>query len=124
VEKVSSVDAYINGSPQEAQATLRTLRKMMQDAVPGAEETISYGIPTYKLRGKTVVFFAGYKQHVSIHPASDAMERALPEIAAYRTGKGTLRFPLDAPLPIELICRVVGFLKEQHAERVNKKPVR
>jgi uncharacterized protein YdhG (YjbR/CyaY superfamily) len=101
----NSIDTYMKRLGKDVQERLSLIRKIMQEEVPEYEEVISYGIPTFKRNGKPVVYFAGYKDHISLHPATDEF----PALEQYRTGKGTFQFPLDAPLPLDLIRKFVIF---------------
>jgi uncharacterized protein YdhG (YjbR/CyaY superfamily) len=109
-EKPTSVDAYIGSYPPEVQPILHEVRRTIRRAIPDAEEAISYGIPTFTLGGRYVVYFAGWKGHVSIYPVPGGDEAFEREIAPYRSGKGTLRFPLGRPIPYELIARLARLL--------------
>src|SRR6201988_5034313 len=97
---VPNVDAYIRGFPADVQQILRALRKAIREVVPEAEESISYGIPTYKLAKRPIVYFAGYQHHVSLYPATERSVAPLPHLTPYRSGRGTLKFPLDAAVPL------------------------
>ena len=103
------VDAYVAGFSEPTRSVLAELRDLVRAAIPGATETMAYGIPTFDLHGKHVVHVAGYAGHVGLYPTPNGMEAFEKELAPYRSGKGTARFPLDAPLPIELIRRIVAF---------------
>lgn len=109
-----SVDEYISSFPEDTQTILQKIRQTLREVVPGGEEVMSYGIPTLKLRGKAVVYFSGWKDHVSIHPAPRAMPK---EVAPYQTGKGTLQFVLSKPIPYLLIKEVAVVLLKEHAAR-------
>lgn len=118
-----SVDEYIATHPEEVQAVLRRVRRAIRKAVPEAEEGISYQIPTYKLHGRYVVYFAGWKEHYSVYPANDRLVAAFRgDLAPYKVSKGTLRFPLSQPVPVKLIERIAKFLAEETAERARAKP--
>ena len=105
---VSVVDAYIAKHPAEVQPVLQRVRRIIRRALPGAEETISYQIPTYKVRGQYVVYFAGWKHHWSLYPVTEAVRASLgPELASYEVSKGTVRFPLGEPVPARLVERIV-----------------
>ena len=109
--KSAVVDAYIARQPAHAQPVLQRVRRIIRRALPGAEETLSYQIPAYKLRGRCVVYFAGWKHHWSLYPVTDRVRAALgPELASYEVSKGTVRFPLSAPVRARLVQRVVGAL--------------
>ena len=105
-----SVDEYIATFPEDVQPILQRVRRTIHNAVPGADEVISYQIPAYKLRGARVIYFAGWKEHFSLYPATDLLVKAFEgEIAPYKVSKGTIRFPLSKPVPMKLIERLVKF---------------
>jgi uncharacterized protein YdhG (YjbR/CyaY superfamily) len=115
-----SVDEYIATQPDDVQAILQRVRRTIRKALPGAEEVISYQIPTYKLHGGYVIYFAGWKQHYSVYPATDHLVTAFKdELAPYKVNKGTIRFPLSQPVPVKLIERIAKFLAKEAAERTN-----
>ena len=117
-----SVDEYIATRPEGVQAILRRVRGVIRKALPGAQEAISYQIPTYKLDGEYVVYFAGWKQHYSLYPANARLVAALKdELAPYEVSKGTIRFPLSQPVPVKLIERVAKFLAKEAAARAQAK---
>ncbi len=102
-----TVDEYITSQPESVRVALERVRRTIRKALPGAEEVISYQIPAYKLRGRAVLYFASWKQHYSIYPASEDVVAALGEaLAPYELGKGTIRFPLSRPVPERLIARI------------------
>ena len=113
----ATVDEYIASFTPEVQRTLEGVRAAIRSAVPGTEEAISYGIPTFTLNGRYVVYFSGWKKHVSVYPIPQADEELAREIAPYQAGKGTLKFPLDEPMPLDLIKRVAARLLEQRRQR-------
>ena len=120
-----SVDEYIAKHPHEVQAILRRVRSTIRKAVPAAEEVISYQIPTYKLHGGYVVYFAGWKQHYSLYPASAHLVAAFKDdLAPYEVNKGTIRFPLSPPVPVKLIERIAKFLAKEAAARATAKRAR
>jgi uncharacterized protein YdhG (YjbR/CyaY superfamily) len=105
-----TVDEYIAVQPAATQMVLERVRGAIGKAVPDAEECISYQIPAYKLHGRVLLYFAGWKEHYSVYPASDAMVAAFPdELAQYRVSKGTLRFSLSESVPVKLIERIANF---------------
>ena len=107
--KATSIDEYISTFPESTQNLLNKVRSTMRKAIPKAEETISYGIPTFKLNGKYVIYFAGYKNHISVYPAPRENPEFKKELLQYKGGKGTVQFPIDQPLPTELISRLTQF---------------
>jgi uncharacterized protein YdhG (YjbR/CyaY superfamily) len=97
---------------------LERVRGAIGKAVPDAEECISYQIPAFKLHGRVLLYFAGWKEHFSVYPASDAMIAAFDgELDGYRVSKGTLRFPLSQPVPVKLIGRIAKFRADELAAR-------
>jgi uncharacterized protein YdhG (YjbR/CyaY superfamily) len=118
-----SVDEYIASQPEAVQDRLERVRSTIRRAVPGAEEVIAYKIPACKLHGDAVLYFAGWKQHYSLYPASDRMVAAFKdELASYETSKGTIRFPLFQPVPVKLIGRIAKFRAKEVAEREKAAP--
>jgi uncharacterized protein YdhG (YjbR/CyaY superfamily) len=111
------IDAYIAGFPTDVQQILEKIRKTIRKAAPGAEETISYLIPTFNLKGRYLIYFAAYKKHIGLYPAPRGNERFKKELSRYEGGKGTVRFPLDKPIPLALITRIVKFRIKQNLER-------
>jgi uncharacterized protein YdhG (YjbR/CyaY superfamily) len=113
-----SVDEYIATHPPEAQAVVQRVRSAIRKALPDAEETISYQIPTYKRHGRYVVYFAGWKNHYSVYPASSRLLAAFADdLAPYEIEKGTIRFPLGGPVPVRLIARIAKFMAKEADER-------
>jgi uncharacterized protein YdhG (YjbR/CyaY superfamily) len=104
--KFSTVDEYVASFPPEPREILEKVRRTMRSAAPGTEETISYGIPTFTLDGRYVIYFAGWKRHISIYPIPRGDEALQRDLAPYVAAKGTLRFPLDKPIPYDLIERL------------------
>ena len=114
----TSVNEYIASAPEAVRDILERVRSTIRKAVPGAEEVISYNIPTYKLHGRSVIHFAGWKQHFSLYPASDDIVAALKDdLAPYEVNKGTIRFPLAGAVPVKLIERIAKFRAMEVAER-------
>ena len=106
--KAKNIDEYIAAFPNEVQKKLREMRATIRKAAPDAEEAISYTIPTFKLKGN-LVHFAAFKTHIGFYPAPRGIEAFRDELSKYDGGKGTIQFPLDAPLPLSLITRIVKF---------------
>ncbi len=109
----STVDEYIGSFPPDVQTVLEHVRAAIRGAAPGTEERISYGIPAFTLDDRYVVYFSGWKRHVAVYPIPAADPELERDIAPYRAGKGTLRFPLDRPMPLELIGRIAARLVER-----------
>lgn len=117
-KQISVIDAYIGTFPTEVQVLLQKLKKTIKSAAPKSSEGISYGVPTFYLNGKYLVYFAAFKNHIGIYPATTtAVQKA--GLSAYKVAKGTLRFPLSKPIPFELIKK---FVKYRIAEQVTQSP--
>lgn len=102
-----SIDEYIVACPPDSQAYLREIRKLVRALVPDAKERISYQIAAFERNGKNIIHFAGWKKHVSLYPVPAGSEAFERQIAKYVDGKGTLKFPLNEPLPLKLIEKVI-----------------
>jgi uncharacterized protein YdhG (YjbR/CyaY superfamily) len=106
--RAKSVDDYIATQPEAVQGVLDRVRMAVRKVLPDAEESISYQIPTYKLHGRPVIYFAGWKQHYSLYPVTSRLRDALgTDLSSYEVSKGTIRFPLDERVPVRLIQRIV-----------------
>ena len=114
---ITTIDEYISTFPVDIQAILEKMRQAIQRAAPDAVETISYGIPTFDLNGKHLVFFAGWKHHISLYPLPAGDEAFQQEIAHYKRAKGTIQFPLDKPLPYDLVEKIVTLLMKENPEK-------
>ncbi len=104
----SPIDDYISQFPPDVQEILATLRRVIHEAAPGASEKISYGMPTFSLNGN-LVHFAAYSGHIGFYPAPSGIAAFEAELSSYKHAKGSVQFPLDKPLPYELISRIVRF---------------
>jgi uncharacterized protein YdhG (YjbR/CyaY superfamily) len=113
-----TVAQYIARFPRPVRATLKRVRAAIRKAIPGAEETISYGIPAFRLQGRTIIYFAGWKQHYSIYPANARLVAAFrDELEPYEiNNKGTIRFPLTEPVPAKLIEGLAKFRAKEAAQ--------
>jgi len=116
-----SIDEYIATFPEEIQKILEELRGTIKAAAPYTEEKISYNIPTFTLNGKYLVYFAGWKKHISMYPIPSGNEAFNKEISQYIEGKGTLKFPIDKPLPLELITKIVKFRVAENLKNADSK---
>jgi len=115
--KFKSVDDYIDSQPLAVRGVLEGVRTTIRKAIPKAEEVISYQIPAYKLEGGRVLYFAGWKQHYSLYPATRTLVAAFKdELAPYELSKGTIRFPLSEPIPVKLIARIAKFRAREVSE--------
>ena len=118
-----SVDEYIASQPEAVRGLLTRVRKAIRKAVPKAEETISYTIPAYKLHGDRMLFFAGWRQHYSLYPATKGVIEAFKDdLTPYAVSKGTIRLPLSKPVPVKLIGRIAKFRAKEVSERGKEKP--
>ena len=113
-EHVGGIDAYIDTFPPEVQVLLQEVRRSIRRAAPDAGETISYQIPTITLRGRALIYFAGWKHHIALYPVPEVDEATERELAPYRAAKSTLRFPLTSPIPYPLIERLTAIAAANH----------
>ena len=120
-----TVDEYIATFGDGVQEVLRTIRRTIQDAVPDAEEVISYQIPAYKLRGVRVIYFAGWKEHYSLYPVSDRLVKSFKaELPPFEVKKDTVRFPLSKPVPVKLIEHIAKVRAKEAAKTSTATPAR
>ncbi|MFF0542059.1 iron chaperone [Nocardia thailandica] len=112
-DKPASVEDYLAAFPDPERAILQRIRDTVHEALPGAGETISYDMPAITLGDRPVLSFAGWKQHVSIYPIPEGDEAFEADIAPYKAGRGTLKFPLGQPIPYDLIARIAVRLAER-----------
>jgi uncharacterized protein YdhG (YjbR/CyaY superfamily) len=118
--KPNNINEYIAGFPKDIQKKLKHLRATIKKAAPGAEEAIKYAIPTFILNGN-LVFFAAYPNHIGFYAAPTGTAAFKKELSAYKTGKGSIQFPLDKPLPLGLITRIVKYRVKENTEKIKKK---
>jgi uncharacterized protein YdhG (YjbR/CyaY superfamily) len=109
----TTIDEYISTFPDDIQAILEKMRQSIQKAAPDAVETMSYGIPTFNLNGKHVVFFAGWKHHISLYPIPTGDEAFQQEMSHYKRAKGTIQFQLNKPIPYDLVEKIVTLLMKE-----------
>lgn len=110
-----TIDEYIAAQPAEVQPLLQAIRRTIHEAAPEAQETISYQMPAFK-QGKILVWFAAFKNHISLFPKATGVAAFKKQLAPYKTSKGTVQFPISEPLPLDLIADIVRFTaKEQHS---------
>ena len=117
----NSIDEYISTFPEGVQKVLQELRETIKAAAPDAGETISYGIPTFTLNGKYLIYFAGWKNHIAIYPIPTGTEAFNKQVSKYVEGKGTLKFPIDKPLPMRLITKIVKLRVAENLKKTDKK---
>ncbi|HTA27505.1 MAG TPA: DUF1801 domain-containing protein [Bacteroidia bacterium] len=119
MKKPKDVDEYIASFPKETQKLLKEVRAAIQEAAPQAEEVISYSMPAYRLNG-IVVWFGGHTHHIGFYPHGATMEKFKKELARYKQTKGSIRFPMDEPIPIALIKKMVKLRVKEHLEKGKK----
>ncbi len=115
-EPPKDIDEYIAGFPPSIQEILQKIRLTIRGAAPEAQETISYRMPTFTLKGN-LVHFAAFKNHIGFYPTPTGTERFREELSVYKGGKGSIRFPLDHPIPYDLIRRIVEFRVQENLEK-------
>ncbi len=114
------IDEYISGFPKEVQEILHNIRKTIREVAPGAEEKISYGMPTFTLKGN-LVHFAAYKKHIGFYPTPSGIEKFKNRISVYEWSKGAVKFPLDERVPFDLIREIVTFRVKENLENAKAK---
>jgi uncharacterized protein YdhG (YjbR/CyaY superfamily) len=115
-----NIDDYISRFPANVQEILQKIRATIREAAPDAVEAISYQMPTFQLNGN-LVHFAGFKNHIGFYPVPTGMEKFKEELSVYPTGKGSVQFPLDRPIPYDLIRRIVLFRVEENQQKKHRK---
>ena len=118
---VKNVDDYIKNCPQEVQQLLIEIRLTIRQFAPEAIESISYGMPAYKLNGKPLVYFAAFKNHLGFYATPTGHVEFEKELATYKQGKGSVQFPIDKPLPIHLIRKIVQFRVKENLKKAKVK---
>ncbi|APV44951.1 putative conserved protein YdhG, YjbR/CyaY-like superfamily [Dehalogenimonas formicexedens] len=109
MEKPKSTDEYIKGFPADIQGILENIRRVIKEAAPGAYETISYGMPGFRLNNHTLVWFAAFKDHISLFPTGEGVEAFKGKLGGYKISKGTIQLPLDKPIPYDLITEITKY---------------
>ena len=121
--KTSSIDEYIAGFQTDLRVILQKVRQTIHEAAPDAREKIAYGIPTFALEGN-LVHFAAFKEHIGFYPDPRGIEEFIDKLAKYRSGKGTIQFPLNEPIPYELIKEVTLWRVSDNLQRAEEKKKR
>ena len=116
IKAPGTIDEYIAGFPADIQVILQKIRKTIKDAAPDAQEAISYQMPTFKFHGN-LVHFAAFKNHIGFYPVPSGIEKFKAELSVYKQGKGSVQFPLDQPIPYDLISRVVKYRVEENLNK-------
>jgi uncharacterized protein YdhG (YjbR/CyaY superfamily) len=120
MDKPTNTDAYIAGFPPEVQEKLQAIRQTIQQAAPAAEECISYGMPAFRLNGP-LVYFAGFKNHIGLYALPSGNQAFNKALSAYKMGKGSIQFPLEKPLPLALIAKIVRFRAKENLNKAKQK---
>ncbi|NTV31043.1 DUF1801 domain-containing protein [candidate division WWE3 bacterium] len=115
--KPTTIDAYIAGCTPEAQKILKHIRQIVHQEQPDAVESISYQMPAFKLHNKPLIYFAAFTHHIGVYPTPGPIEELSDELKQYQTGKGTLQFPLDQPIPYDVIKKLITY----RATKINTK---
>lgn len=115
-KRFTTIDEYIKTFPEDIQSILEKMRQTIRKAAPEAEEAISYQIPTFKLNGN-LVHFAAFKNHIGFFPTHTGIQAFKKELSSYETSKGTVRFPLERPIPYDLVRRIVVFRRKENSEK-------
>jgi uncharacterized protein YdhG (YjbR/CyaY superfamily) len=118
--KFKTVDEYLSALPENAKAILKEFRKTIKQAAPQAEELISYNMPAFTLHGG-LIWYAAWKEHISLYPRTARMEASIKELSEYEGSKGTIKFPMDKPLPFSLITKIVKFRVKENLEKAKVK---
>ena len=113
--RFKTIDEYIQAFPKDVQGILKKMRQTIKEAAPGAVETISYQIPTFKLNGKGLVYFAAFQSHIGFYPIHAGVEGFEKELSQYKQGKGSVQFPLDRPIPYDLVKKITRYRVEETA---------
>ena len=120
-----TVDDYIKSFPENVKVRLRQIRATIKENAPEAEESIAYRMPAYKTNGKPLVYFAGFDKHIGFYATPTGHSQFVNELSKYKQGKGSVQFPLDEPLPVDLISRIVKYRVEANSikKSKNQKPI-
>jgi uncharacterized protein YdhG (YjbR/CyaY superfamily) len=118
--EATTIDGYITGFPKETRKHLKDVYSTIKKITPDAEEAIKYGMPTFVLNGN-LVHFAGYEHHIGFYPAPTGILAFKKDLAPYKQGKGSIQFPLDKPMPLKLITRIVKYRLEENLLKGKKK---
>ena len=116
----NTIDEYIKTFPEDIQGILEKMRQTIKKAAPKAVEAISYQMPTFKLNGKNLVHFAAFKNHIGFYPTPSGMESFQKELSPYKYAEGSVQFPLDKPIPYELVEKIVNFRVEESLAKKKK----
>ncbi len=115
---MNEIDIYINEHPKEISDKLTELRNLIHELAPDTTEKISFQMPAFQLEGKTFIFFAAFKKHIGLYPEPNAIIAFADKLTDYQTSKGTIKFPFDKPLPLDLIKEIIIFRIDEHLKKV------
>ena len=121
MKKFKTIDEYINTFPKNVQIILEKMRQTMQQTAPEAIEAISYQMPTFKLNGKNLVHFAAWKNHIGLYPTPSGIEGFKKELSPYKMSKGSIQFPINEPIPYDLVRKIVKYRVKENLDRKYKK---
>jgi uncharacterized protein YdhG (YjbR/CyaY superfamily) len=117
MKQFSTIDEYVKTFPTNIQNILEKMRHVIKEAAPEAVEAISYRMPTFKLDGKNLVYFAAFKNHVGFYPIPSGIEAYKKELSPYKQGRGSVQFPLDKPIPYDLVEKIAKYRVKENRER-------
>jgi uncharacterized protein YdhG (YjbR/CyaY superfamily) len=120
-KSIKDIDRYINSFPEDVQGILRRILLIIRKAAPDARESISYGMPAFKTYGRPLVYFAAYENHIGFYATPTGHKEFAEELSKYKQGKGSVQFPLNHPIPFDLIERITRFREKENRERYLKK---
>lgn len=120
MKKQKAIDEYIKTFPEDIQIILEKIRKVIEDCAPRSEEAMKYGIPTFKLNGRNLVHFAAFNNHIGFFPTPSAIVTFKKELSGYKTSKGTIQFPLNKPVPFDLVKKITVFRTEEVMKKTKK----
>ncbi|MGB8217096.1 MAG: DUF1801 domain-containing protein [Candidatus Methanoperedens sp.] len=116
-KQFKTIDEYISTFPKNVRDILEKLRQTIKKSAPEAEETISYQMPAFKLNGKNLVYFAAFKNHIGFYPIPSGIEAFKKELSPYKQGKGSVQFPIEKPIPYDLVKKIVIFRVNENPEK-------
>ena len=116
-KRFETIDEYIAAFPRNVQDILEELRRVIRESAPESEETISYGIPTFDFNGRHLVHFAAYRNHVGFYPTSSGIAHFKKELSRYELSRGTVRFPINEPIPFDLVKKIVKYRVEENLKK-------
>ncbi len=119
--KPKTIDEYIASFPKDIKIILETVRTTIQETVPKAQEKIGYGMPAFRIHGKDLVYFAAFSKHIGVYALPSGNAAFKKELVNYKTGKGSIQFPLDQSIPYDLIVKIVKFREQENLALANRK---